>query len=137
MIMASSRRITLAGSSLSLEDVIAVSQRQASVEIDRTVPARLRYAPEYIERALQTAFTIRDDEPVATLKSKAVYGVSTGFGALKGNFIRSDSDARRLQENIVISHAAGVGVPLDDDIVRAIMLIRAHVLASGYCGARH
>ncbi len=65
----------------------------------------------------------------------AVYGVNTGFGALAEVRI-SASEVARLQQNLVRSHAAGVGEPLPIEAVRAMMLLRAAVLATGRSGAR-
>lgn len=70
------------------------------------------------------------------LKKKMIYGVTTGFGALKKNYCESVEDARELQKNLVLSHVCGVGNFLDDEIVRAVMLLKAHHLASGYSGVR-
>lgn len=67
--------------------------------------------------------------------SPAVYGVNTGFGALAEVRI-SAAEVTRLQQNLVRSHAAGVGAPLPRDAVRAMMLLRAAVLATGRSGAR-
>lgn len=64
-----------------------------------------------------------------------VYGVTTGFGKLADQRI-SPSDIRRLQLNLVRSHAAGVDAPLTREETRAIMLLRANVLARGHSGAR-
>lgn len=68
-------------------------------------------------------------------QGKTVYGITTGFGAFRKTTIPTN-DLRKLQRNIVRSHAAGVGKPLDTDAVRAMMLIRANTLASGYSGIR-
>lgn len=65
----------------------------------------------------------------------AVYGVNTGFGALAETRI-SAGQVAQLQQNLVRSHAAGVGDPLPRDAVRAMMLLRAAVLATGRSGAR-
>ncbi|MDQ3335381.1 MAG: histidine ammonia-lyase [Myxococcota bacterium] len=67
--------------------------------------------------------------------SPAVYGVNTGFGALAEVRISADQ-VTQLQQNLVRSHAAGVGAPLPRDAVRAMMLLRAAVLATGRSGAR-
>ncbi|MBL0212981.1 MAG: histidine ammonia-lyase [Myxococcales bacterium] len=67
--------------------------------------------------------------------SPAVYGVNTGFGALAEVRISADQVAR-LQQNLVRSHAAGVGQPLPREAVRAMMLLRAAVLSTGRSGAR-
>jgi histidine ammonia-lyase len=67
--------------------------------------------------------------------SPAVYGVNTGFGALAEVRISADQVVR-LQQNLVRSHSAGVGAPLPREAVRAMMLLRAAVLATGRSGAR-
>lgn len=67
--------------------------------------------------------------------SPAVYGVNTGFGALAEVRI-SAAEVTSLQQNLVRSHASGVGSPLPREAVRAMMLLRAAVLATGRSGAR-
>ena len=64
-----------------------------------------------------------------------VYGVNTGFGQLASVRI-GDDDLAQLQENLVRSHAVGVGEDLDDDIVRLIMLMKVIGLAEGFSGVR-
>lgn len=64
-----------------------------------------------------------------------VYGVNTGFGSLARVRIQA-ADASRLSTNLVRSHAAGVGPDLPDDVVRAMMLLRANALAKGVSGCR-
>ncbi|NLG41448.1 MAG: aromatic amino acid lyase, partial [Chloroflexi bacterium] len=63
------------------------------------------------------------------------YGITTGFGAFKDKLIPVE-DVEKLQENIILSHAVGVGPLLDDRTVRAMMLIRANTLAKGHSGIR-
>jgi histidine ammonia-lyase len=68
-------------------------------------------------------------------EAPSVYGVNTGFGALAE--VRIDADSiRELQQNLVRSHAAGVGEPLPRVVVRAMLLLRAAVLATGQTGVR-
>src|SRR2546430_5910501 len=64
-----------------------------------------------------------------------VYGVTTGFGALASVKV-SPAEARRLQLSLVLSHAAGMGDPVEPEIVRAMMLLRARTLAAGLSGVR-
>lgn len=63
------------------------------------------------------------------------YGITTGFGAFKDKLIPVE-EVEKLQENIILSHAVGVGPDLDDRTVRAMMLIRANTLAKGHSGIR-
>jgi histidine ammonia-lyase len=68
-------------------------------------------------------------------RGEVVYGVTTGFGAFKDKIIPRDQVAQ-LQRNILMSHAVGVGTPLDQATTRAMMLIRANTLAKGHSGIR-
>lgn len=64
-----------------------------------------------------------------------VYGINTGFGAMSETRIDAE-DIRTLQRNLVRSHCCGVGAALGTDEVRAMMMLRAQVLAAGYSGVR-
>jgi histidine ammonia-lyase len=68
-------------------------------------------------------------------EERAVYGVSTGFGKLSDVHVGRDQ-ITPLQHNLVRSHAAGVGAPFAEPEVRALILLRANVLAKGLSGAR-
>ncbi|TVQ84723.1 MAG: histidine ammonia-lyase [Micavibrio sp.] len=68
-------------------------------------------------------------------KGETVYGINTGFGELAKVSISGDKIAE-LQRNLVLSHATGVGNPLDDNIVRLILLLKINALAQGYSGIR-
>jgi histidine ammonia-lyase len=68
-------------------------------------------------------------------EGKAVYGINTGFGSLQNVAIPADK-VEQLQENIILSHAAGVGDVVPEEVVRAMMLLRANALAKGYSGIR-
>lgn len=68
-------------------------------------------------------------------EEKAIYGVTTGFGALSDVTIPK-KDSGQLQTNILMSHAAGVGNPLEEEIVRATMALRIKDLARGHSGIR-
>ncbi len=119
-------RLVIDGNSLTLEDVIAVAYAPARGEAVEVVLsddscARVRRA----EQAVQDFIA----------RGQIVYGVTTGFGAFKGRIIPPDQ-VRELQRNILMSHAVGVGEPLDEPTVRAMMLIRANTLAKGHSGIR-
>jgi histidine ammonia-lyase len=85
--------------------------------------------------AMDRARRVVDGVVAAGDAAPAVYGVNTGFGALAEVRI-SSAQVARLQQNLVRSHAAGVGAPLPREAVRAMMLLRAAVLATGRSGAR-
>ena len=65
----------------------------------------------------------------------AVYGVNTGFGDLAGVRIAPDRIVE-LQRRLILSHAAGLGEPLEDEVVRGMLLLRANTLARGHSGVR-
>lgn len=108
------------GETLTLADVAAVA---AGADVTFPTSARQRVA---------TARTVVDD---AVASGDVVYGVTTGFGALAN--VRVDpTKASDLQHGIVRSHATAVGRPLPRDEARAMLLLRAHVLALGHSGVR-
>jgi histidine ammonia-lyase len=113
--------LPLDGQSLRLADVQAVADRHVRVTL--TPAARARMART---RAVVDAAVARD---------APVYGINTGFGKLSEVRIEA-ADLAALQRNLVRSHAAGVGAPLPEREVRAMLLLRANVLASGFAGAR-
>ena len=71
----------------------------------------------------------------AVVRGAVVYGVTTGFGSFADVHIPLDR-LRELQLNLMRSHAAGVGAPLGEEETRALMLLRANVLARGFSGVR-
>jgi histidine ammonia-lyase len=134
-------KVTVDGASLSLEDVLAVARENVRVEISKEAEAKLaqtsREFARYVEEVCHELKKKeeRGEKPNSSeLKQKMIYGVTTGFGALKNNFITDPLTALRLQENLIPSHACGVGDEFDEQTTRAIMLLRANTLASGYCG---
>lgn len=82
-----------------------------------------------MERAHQVVKDCLADTKTAT------YGINTGFGALAEVRVEA-ADLRRLQRNLIVSHAVGVGPKLGREVVRAMMLLRANVLSLGYSGNR-
>jgi histidine ammonia-lyase len=113
--------IDIDGSSLTLADVRRVAD----------AGARVRLA-EHARGRMQRTRAVVDD---IVRRHEVVYGVTTGFGKLSEVAIPPDRLAD-LQVNLVRSHAAGVGPLLPEREVRAMMLLRANVLAKGYSGAR-
>ncbi|MBE2270672.1 MAG: histidine ammonia-lyase [Anaerolinea sp.] len=118
------QKITLDGSSLTIEQVIAVAYGQPG-------------SPEIVlgEAAKQAVNRCADAVQTLIARGEIAYGITTGFGAFKDRLI-SPADVEQLQHNIIVSHAVGVGDPFDIPTTRAIMLIRANTLASGYSGIR-
>ena len=113
--------VVLDGRSLTLADVEAVARNDRRVSLSVDASERMRRAHEHVDRI------VRDRE--------VVYGVTTGFGKLSEVAIPPDRLAE-LQVNLVRSHASGVGANLSREATRAMMLLRANVMAKGYSGAR-
>ncbi|WP_428263027.1 histidine ammonia-lyase [Haliangium sp.] len=116
--------LVLGDSPLTLEGVVRVAR-------DRTA---VQPGPQALS-AMARARAVVDDILAAGDAAPLVYGVNTGFGALAEVRI-SSAQIAELQRNLVRSHAVGVGAPLPQDAVRAMMLLRAAVLARGHSGAR-
>jgi len=113
--------VVLDGHSLTLGDVVAVARDGAPVAI----AAAAREGVAASRRAVEAAVA----------RGQTIYGVNTGFGKLAHVRIPAHR-LRQLQVNLIRSHAAGVGDPLPDDAVRAMMLLRANVLLRGTSGVR-
>jgi histidine ammonia-lyase len=113
--------IALTGHDLTLEAVEAVARHGA----------RAVLAPEARERMVRSRAVIA----AIVERGEAVYGVTTGFGDLAMVRIAPE-DAVRLQENLLVSHAVGVGPRCDVPTVRAMLLLRANTLALGRSGCR-
>lgn len=116
-----STTVTLDGRSLSIADVVAVARHGAPVAI---APA----ARSGIERSRKTV-------EAALARGDTMYGVTTGLGKLAHVRISADQ-IPQLQLNLIRSHASGVGDPLPEEAVRAMMLLRANVLVRGTSGVR-
>jgi histidine ammonia-lyase len=113
--------IRLTGRDLSIRDVVDVARRGQPVGVDRGAMRAVDSAAKYVRDLVHA------EEPV--------YGVTTGFGELSTVRVSAE-DARTLQRNLVRSHAVGVGQPLAEDVVRAVLLLRANTLAAGRSGVR-
>ncbi|MET0625927.1 MAG: histidine ammonia-lyase [Pyrinomonadaceae bacterium] len=113
--------LELDGQSLTLEEVARVARGEAGVSLADSARARVEAARRTVERIVA--------------ESRVVYGVNTGFGKLSDVTVPAE-DLRELQLNLVRSHACGLGAPLSEEETRAMMLLRANVLAKGFSGAR-
>jgi len=114
-------RVLLDGDTLTLEEVALVARGRARAELAPEARERVRRARALVEARLEDG--------------EAHYGINTGFGALAEVRIER-GELERLQRNLVLSHAAGVGAPLAIPEARALMLLRANALAKGLSGIR-
>ena len=113
--------LILDGQPLILAEIEAVSLFGRNVAITSAALARVAQSRAHIEEILAAGQT--------------VYGVNTGFGKLSDVRI-PDGSLAQLQTNLVRSHAGGVGQPLSEAESRAMLLLRANVLAKGFSGCR-
>ena len=115
------RTVTINSAGMTMQDVIDVARHNACVEISEQALAGMAATREHIEKLAN------GETPV--------YGISTGFGALANRHIAIE-DRVQLQKSLVRSHAAGMGEPVEREVVRALMLLRLKTLCSGRTGAR-
>ena len=113
--------VTINSSGITFADVIAVARENAKVEISADALARMQVSRDQVEALAQGEV--------------AVYGISTGFGALANRHI-DPQDRVQLQKSLIRSHAAGMGPFVEKEVVRALMTLRLKTLCSGRTGAR-
>ncbi|HLM62923.1 MAG TPA: aromatic amino acid lyase [Acidimicrobiales bacterium] len=106
---------------LTRDDVVAVARDGVAVEISDEAISAMAATRKHVDAM------VTSDQPV--------YGVSTGFGGLATTPIPPDR-RDRLQRSLIVSHAAGMGDPVEPEVVRAMILLRARTLATGITGAR-
>ncbi|MBI5581344.1 MAG: histidine ammonia-lyase [Deltaproteobacteria bacterium] len=106
---------------MTIEALVAVARQGAEARLSAAAEARIAAGRKLVDRWVR--------------EERRIYGVTTGFGALSDVAI-SGKDTRRLQENILMSHAAGVGSLLDAETVRAVMTLRVKDFARGHSGIR-
>ena len=113
--------LELNGQTLSLEQIASVARGDERVSLAAEARARIEASRALVESIVE--------------EGRVVYGVNTGFGKLSDYSIPR-AELHELQLNLVRSHSCGVGTPLSEAETRAMMLLRANVLALGYSGAR-
>ncbi len=121
MAPASNNSVFLGSSGVTFADVIAVARFGAQVVISDEALSAISKTRKYIEEYASGGV--------------AVYGVSTGFGALANRHI-DVKDRTQLQKSLIRSHAAGVGPAVEREVVRALMFLRLRTMASGRTGVR-
>lgn len=106
---------------MTLQDLIDIARNDYQVGLTKEAETSIKSARRLIDKWVN--------------EEKTIYGVTTGFGALS-NVTISRKDTRKLQKNIIMSHAAGVGNPVNKETVRATMALRIKDLARGNSGIR-
>jgi len=105
--------------SCSLATAIAKGKQQATLAEDTRV--RIQESSQYVQDIVDAG--------------KVVYGINTGFGPLCTTIINSE-DTQKLQENILKSHAVGVGEPIDQELSKLMLILKVHALSKGFSGVQ-
>jgi len=113
--------VTLTGSSLTIEDIVAVARDGEEVALHPGALERIRACRAFIEERIAAR--------------EIMYGVNTGIGEFS-EVVLDDEQVRQFQKYLIYNHAAGIGEPVPGDRVRAAMLLRANVHANGHSGCR-
>ncbi|MEP0815067.1 MAG: histidine ammonia-lyase [bacterium] len=129
--------VVITGGSLSVEEIVRVARRGAKVEIAPEVKLRLDRMRAWMEKYVKESLYSPPGETEKELRRRMIYGVTTGFGTLKDRRLHDMDAAHKLQENLIVSHCTGTGPAFSDEVVRAVMLVRANTLAAGRSGVRY
>ncbi|KAI4453821.1 histidine ammonia-lyase [Holotrichia oblita] len=104
---------------LSINDVAMAARGEATLEIASECLQKIKLSRDVVESIVK--------------EKRAVYGITTGFGKFSDVSI-SESDSKKLQKNLILSHACGVGDPFAPEIVRAMLILRINALVIGNSG---
>lgn len=115
------KKVFINGKSLTLDDFINVTRNKYIIELTEEAEININKSRALIDKYFD--------------ENKIIYGITTGFGKFSDVSI-TGLEGKLLQRNLIISHACGVGNPLDEEIVRGIMLLRINALSVGYSGIR-
>lgn len=113
--------IYLDGSSLTIDQVVEISRNRAEVGLTEEAKQQINISRGIVEKNIE--------------EKNVIYGLNTGFGKFVNVAIPEDQ-LDKLQLNLILSDAVGVGDPFKQDVTRAIMLLRINALAKGYSGIR-
>lgn len=113
--------VNLSGNDLTYRDIVAIGIGDKQVKLDEEAINRCRASRTFLEQAVQ--------------EKKIIYGVNTSFGPMCNKII-NDKEIETLQNNLITSHAAGLGSPILPYISLGILAVRLNTLVKGYSGVR-
>jgi len=113
--------IEIDGNHLSIKEVFSVAHKGTKVGISDHAREKIKHSHQRVQEIVK--------------KGKPVYGINTGFGIFSDKIISAE-DIKKLNRNLILSHAVGTGEDLPIEAVRAAILIRANTLANGHSGIR-
>lgn len=111
----------LNGENLTLENSIEIIENDLSISISNDAKQKILKSRKLVEKWIK--------------KEEIIYGINTGFGEFK-DIIISQENTAELQKNLILSHSAGVGELIPDDVVRLMLLFRINSLIKGFSGVR-
>ncbi|MCK5348273.1 MAG: histidine ammonia-lyase [Desulfobacula sp.] len=114
-------KIVLHGNDFFLEDLVDIARNNVGIKISVESESRINKARDLVDKWVKNG--------------ERIYGVTTGFGALSEVTI-SYEDTKKLQKKILLSHAAGIGNHMEEDVVRAMMALRVNDFCRGNSGLR-
>ena len=115
------KTVFLDGNSLTVDEVVEVCRNGAKVALTKDAKKAIQISRSIVDKHIEN--------------HDAIYGLSTGFGKFVSVAI-PEEDLDKLQYNLIVSDACGVGRPFPEDVTRAIMLLRVNALAKGFSGIR-
>ncbi len=115
------KHVVINGHDLTIEELVAVARFGATVEVSDEAVEAMKESRALVEKILE--------------ENRVAYGISTGFGEFSKVSIGRDKSGT-LQENLILSHCVACGEPYSEEIVRAMMLLRANALCGGHSGIR-
>lgn len=104
---------------MTYRDVLNIAKNPSEARLDRTAKERILQSQKNVQKIVDS--------------DRTVYGINTGFGPLCDVKI-SDEETAQLQHNLIISHAVGVGAPIDKELSKIMMITKVHALSKGYSG---
>ena len=104
---------------ISIDNVINIVSENSKIKLGSKAISSVKKCRKFLDEQLQS--------------DRVYYGINTGFGSLCNRKI-SSGDLEKLQHNLVISHACGIGNPVPIDIVKIMMLLKIHALSLGHSG---
>jgi histidine ammonia-lyase len=113
--------IILDGETLTIDEIAAVARYGAKVKLSDSAKEIMAESHQWVQDIVK--------------RGDPVYGINTGFGIFAEHRIPAE-DSAQLSRNLILSHAVGTGDPLEEEIVRAAILVRANTFAKGFSGVR-
>ncbi len=104
---------------LQVEDILTIVQNPELIKLDKAAKERIKTSEQNVKKIVDS--------------DRTVYGINTGFGPLCDVKI-SEQETAQLQHNLIISHAVGVGKPIDPKLSKIMMICKIHALSKGYSG---